>query len=130
MRRSLGAWAQIFEGLTFSQISGNRTGVLYVGAISGAVGCAFPATAPEQKYAEPALASLLMCLESVFGALGRWLIGGEVLRPLEYLGCALLLPGCAGRPAAPAQERPAAFSKTGLHKGRVFLAMGKDQCYN
>ena len=88
----LGGVGAIFEGLTFSQISGNLTSILYVGAISGAVGYTFQLAG--QKYAEPALASLLMCLESVFGALGGWLIGGEVLRPLEYLGCALLLAGC------------------------------------
>ena len=88
----LGGVGAIFEGLTFSQISGNLTSILYVGAISGAVGYTFQLAG--QKYAEPALASLFMCLESVFGALGGWLIGGEVLRPLEYLGCALLLAGC------------------------------------
>lgn len=64
----LGGVGAIFEGLTFSQISGNLTSILYVGAISGAVGYTFQLAG--QKYAEPALASLLMCLESVFGALG------------------------------------------------------------
>ena len=34
----LGGVGAIFEGLTFSQISGNLTSILYVGAISGAVG--------------------------------------------------------------------------------------------
>ncbi len=47
-----------------------------------------------QKYAEPALASILMCMESVFAALGGWIIAGEVLSPLEYAGCALMLAGC------------------------------------
>ncbi len=103
----LGGVGAIFEGLTFSQISGNLTGIyLYVGAISGAVGYTFQLAG--QKYAEPALASLLMCLESVFGALGGWLIGGEVLRPLEYLGCALLLAGCVVA-QLPQRKRPANF---------------------
>ena len=88
----LGGIGAIFEGLTLDQIAGNLTSILYVGAISGAVG--YTLQLAGQKYAEPALASLLMCLESVFGALGGWLLGGEVLKPQEYLGCALLLTGC------------------------------------
>lgn len=82
----------IFEKPDLSQFTGNLTSILYVGVFSGAIGYTFQIIG--QKYASPALASLLMCLESVFAALGGWLIGGEVLAPLEYLGCALLLSGC------------------------------------
>lgn len=82
----------IFEKPALSQFSGNLTSILYVGVFSGAVGYTFQLVG--QKYASPALASLIMCLESVFAALGGWIIGGEVLTSLEYLGCALLLSGC------------------------------------
>ena len=82
----------IFEKPALSQFTGNLTSILYVGVFSGAIGYTFQLVG--QKYASPALASLLMCLESVFAALGGWIIGGEVLTSLEYLGCALLLSGC------------------------------------
>lgn len=82
----------IFEKPALSQFTGNLTSILYVGIFSGAIGYTFQLVG--QKYASPALASLLMCLESVFAALGGWVIDGEVLTSLEYLGCALLLSGC------------------------------------
>ena len=44
-----------------------------------------------QKYTDPTLASLLMCLESVFAAVGGWIILGEVLSPRELIGCLLML---------------------------------------
>ena len=82
----------IFEKPALSQFTGNLTSILYVGVFSGAIGYTFQLVG--QKYASPALASLLMCLESVFAVLGGWIIGGEVLTSLEYLGCVLLLSGC------------------------------------
>lgn len=82
----------IFESPSLAQIEENWIGILYVGAISGAVGYTFQIAG--QKYAEPALASILMCMESVFAALGGWLIGGEILTGLEYAGCAMMLIGC------------------------------------
>lgn len=44
-----------------------------------------------QKYCNPTLASLLMCLESVFAALGGWVLLGEALSVRELIGCALML---------------------------------------
>jgi drug/metabolite transporter (DMT)-like permease len=35
-----------------------------------------------------------MCLESVFAALGGWLLLGQTLIPKELFGCALMLAGC------------------------------------
>ena len=43
-----------------------------------------------QKYAEPSVASLSMSLESVFAALGGWLISGNTLSVREFIGCALV----------------------------------------
>ena len=82
----------IFEKPTAPQFTDNIVSILYVGVCSGAIGYTFQLIG--QKYAAPAVASLIMCLESVFAALGGWLIGGEILEALEYLGCALLLCGC------------------------------------
>ena len=63
--------------------------VLYVAVCSGAIGYTLQVVG--QKYADPALASLLMCLESVFAALGGWVLLGQALMPRELAGCALML---------------------------------------
>ena len=43
-----------------------------------------------QKFAEPTVASITMSLESVFAALGGWLISGNGLTTRELLGCSLV----------------------------------------
>ena len=43
-----------------------------------------------QKELDPTIASLAMCLESVFSALAGWLILGETLSATELCGCALM----------------------------------------
>ena len=65
------------------------TSILYVAVFSGALGYTLQMVG--QKYADPTLASLLMCLESVFAALGGWLLLGQSLSPRELIGCALML---------------------------------------
>ncbi len=56
---------------------------------SGAIGYTLQMVG--QKYADPTLASLLMCLESVFAALGGWVLLGQALSARELIGCALML---------------------------------------
>lgn len=43
-----------------------------------------------QKELNPAIASLIMCLESVFSALGGWLILHQRLSVREGFGCVLI----------------------------------------
>ena len=43
-----------------------------------------------QKDLNPAIASLIMCLESVFSAIGGWLILHQSLSAREGIGCALI----------------------------------------
>jgi drug/metabolite transporter (DMT)-like permease len=43
-----------------------------------------------QKFAEPTVASITMSLESVFAALGGWLISGNALTTRDLLGCSLV----------------------------------------
>ena len=62
--------------------------ILYTGVMSS--GVAYTLQIYGQKYAEPAVASLSMSLESVFAALGGWLIAGNTLRLPEFVGCALV----------------------------------------
>lgn len=65
------------------------TSILYVAVFSGAVGYTLQIIG--QKYTDPTLASLIMCLESVFAAIGGWVILGQTLIPKEILGCVLML---------------------------------------
>ena len=65
------------------------TSILYVAVCSGAIGYTLQMVG--QKYADPTLASLLMCLESVFAALGGWVLLGQALSARELIGCALML---------------------------------------
>ena len=62
--------------------------ILYAGVMSGAVGYTLQIVG--QKYTDPAVASLIMSLESVFSALTGWLILHQTLSGRELLGCAVL----------------------------------------
>ena len=62
--------------------------ILYLGIMSS--GVAYTLQIVGQKYAEPAVASISMSLESVFAALGGWIISGNVLSSRELLGCGLV----------------------------------------
>lgn len=79
----------IFEHPQLENILACWTSIAYAAVFSGALGYTLQIVG--QKYAEPTLASLLMCLESVFAALGGWVLLGEALSMREFLGCALML---------------------------------------
>lgn len=61
--------------------------ILYAGLMSSCAGYTMQIIG--QKDTDPALASLLMSLESAFAALGGWVILHQTLSPRELLGCAL-----------------------------------------
>lgn len=63
--------------------------IIYAAVFSGAIGYTLQMIG--QKYTEPTLASLVLCLESVFAALGGWILLGEGLTPRELVGCVLML---------------------------------------
>ena len=54
------------------------------------MGVAYTLQIQGQKNLEPATASLIMSLESVFAVLGGWLILKETMTPAEILGCCLV----------------------------------------
>ncbi len=62
--------------------------ILYLGIMSS--GVAYTLQIVGQKYAEPAVASISMSLESVFAALGGWLISEKPLSTTELIGCSLV----------------------------------------
>ena len=80
--------ALIFEHPQISNILAAVPQILYLGIMSS--GVAYTLQIVGQKYAEPSVASLSMSLESVFAALGGWIISGNALSLKEFCGCALV----------------------------------------
>lgn len=62
--------------------------ILYAGVISSGIG--YTLQMEGQKYTEPAVASLILSLESVFALFVGWLILGETLSARELFGCVLV----------------------------------------
>ena len=62
--------------------------ILFCGLMSS--GVAYTLQMVGQKYVHPTVASLLMSLESVFAALGGWLIQGERMSGRQLWGCAAI----------------------------------------
>lgn len=79
----------IFEEPTLSGVLACWKDVLFVAVCSGALGYTFQIIG--QKYTEPTLASLILCLESVFAAIGGWVLLNQTLSGREIFGCMLML---------------------------------------
>ena len=62
--------------------------ILYAGIFSN--GIAYTCQIIGQKHVNPTVASLIMCLESVFGTLSGWLVLHEVLSIREIAGCVVM----------------------------------------
>lgn len=77
-----------FTSINLSNILSATPQILYLGVMSS--GVAYTLQIIGQKYAEPAVASISMSLESVFAALGGWIISGNVLTSREIFGCAVV----------------------------------------
>lgn len=77
--------AMIFESTDFGTLMSAMPQILYVGIFSS--GVAYTLQIIGQKYAEPSVATLSMSLESVFAAIGGWLISDNALGSKEIVGC-------------------------------------------
>ena len=80
--------ALIFEQPTLAVLQSAWMPILYLGLVSSGVGYTLQIVG--QKNIPPALASLIMSLESVFAVLSGWLILQETLSTREMLGCGLM----------------------------------------
>ena len=76
------------EAPTLSGITHAGGAILYAGILSG--GVAFTLQIIAQKKVDPVVASLIMCFEAVFGALGGMVVLHERLSVREWAGCALM----------------------------------------
>lgn len=80
--------AVILEKPTLDQILAVIGPILYAGIMSS--GIAFTLQIIAQSETPPAVASLIMSLESVFAVLAGWVILNELLSSKEILGCVLV----------------------------------------
>lgn len=62
--------------------------ILYAGILSCGIGYTFQVLG--QKYADPSIAALILCLESVFGVLAGAVVLHEVMSLREIMGCAIM----------------------------------------
>ncbi len=85
-----GAAALIFEfkTITAAGLYAALPQLLYLGIVSSGVGYTLQIIG--QKYAEPSVASISMSLESVFAALGGWIIMGNSMSFKEISGCVVM----------------------------------------
>ena len=81
-------FAFVFEAPSPDQFRAAAVSIAYCGIMSS--GVAYTLQIVGQKALDPTIASLAMCLESVFSALAGWLILGETLSATELCGCALM----------------------------------------
>ena len=78
----------ILESPDLDKVISAALPILYCGVISGGAGYTLQLVA--QKHTEPAIASLLMSLESVFAVISGALILHEVMSTQEILGCIVM----------------------------------------
>ncbi len=80
--------AFLFETPVLSEIVACAGPILYCGILSS--GVAYTLQIVAQKALNPAIASITMCLESVFAAIGGFLVLQQLLTLREAAGCALI----------------------------------------
>lgn len=79
----------IFEKPSLENILNAAVPILYSGVLSSGVG--FTVQIVGQKYTDPTIAAMLMCLESVFAVLFAFIMPPhEILQTVEYIGCIII----------------------------------------
>ena len=78
----------VLENPTISGIMAGIGALLYTGVLSSGVACTLQIIG--QKNVNPAIASLILSLESCFAALAGWIVLGQKLSVRESFGCILM----------------------------------------
>lgn len=77
-----------FESINWTNIINCWLPILYAGIMS--CGVAYTLQVIAQKYTEPTVTSLILCLESVFAVIGGIIILNEQISMRETLGCIIM----------------------------------------
>ena len=96
----------IFEKPSMEAILDAKWPLLYAGVLSSAVAYSFQIIG--QAYTEATLASLIMCMESVFALVAAALVLHERMSGRELFGCALLLGAIVAGTLVSGKDRTAA----------------------
>ena len=78
----------LFEDVSWITIKNAGAAILYAGFLSSTVGYTLQIVC--QKDINPSVASMIMSLESVFGAISGWILLGQSLSFKECIGCILM----------------------------------------
>ena len=89
--------------------------ILYTGLLSGAVGYTLQIIG--QKDVNPTLASLIMCLESVFAVLSGVILLGESMNTREIAGCVLMFTAVVLAQLSPLIEKRLFQERKGKKNG-------------
>lgn len=79
----------ILAGKTFNGLVGGWWTIIYIGILSTTIGYTLQVWG--QKYAPPTDAAILLSMEAVFAALFGFLFLGEILQPVQLMGCVIIL---------------------------------------
>ncbi|WP_166415746.1 DMT family transporter [Cochlodiniinecator piscidefendens] len=80
-----------YEGFNIDGIDGAITGLLFAGIAATGIAITFQVLA--QAWVPSVQAAMIMSMETVFGAIGGWLLLGEVLTQRMLVGAGLMLCG-------------------------------------
>ncbi len=97
------------EHMTWEGIRQALIPILYAGGLSGAVGYTLQIVA--QRDTNPAVASLMMCMESVFSALSGALLLGETMTGRETAGCCIMFAAVVLAQLSPMLTKPSLFRR-------------------
>jgi drug/metabolite transporter (DMT)-like permease len=76
--------------IDFSAIGDALPSLLYLGICSSGIAYTLQIVGQGMENVNPAVASVILSLESVFGVLGGAIFLEEIMTPREYLGCAIV----------------------------------------
>ncbi|MBO5550403.1 MAG: DMT family transporter [Lachnospiraceae bacterium] len=104
----------IFEEPSAEALLPAMTAVLYAGVMSN--GVAYTLQITGQRGFDPTIASLCMCMESVFGAIGGFVLLGQTLTVKECTGCTLMFAAIliAELPVHPKKQKSTARKRGGI----------------
>ena len=81
----------IFDSpINFGEIWSALPSLVYLGICSSGIAYTLQIVGQGMDGTNPAVASIILSLESVFGVIGAALVHGEVMSPREYIGCIIV----------------------------------------
>ena len=103
------------ETITIASLADAAVPILYGGLCS--VGIAYTLQVVAQRNAHPAHAAILLSLESVFAAIGGWLLLSEILSTRSKIGCALMFFGMLVSQIRKKEAKNSTLSETDVVSG-------------